>query len=134
MNRYLLSLVAMFLFAAGLSAQGSIKINEDGLIPDIMERFVEKNKAQSTLKGWRVQILSTRDRAEMDKTLKTFKYLYPNLVTIFRHEKPYYKILVGAFMTRLEAVRLKYILQRDYDHLYLAEDPRIRPEEIVGYY
>lgn len=109
-------------------------IKEGPLIGDMMERYVEINKSTPTLEGWRIQLLATTDRQKMETTRQNFQYRYPNIPVTWEHSRPYYKLRAGAFETKLEAIRLLYLLKKDYPSAYPAKDKNIRPEELVGYY
>ena len=92
----------------------NLVIEEDPLITQMVERYVESNKSKTNIEGWRLQILATTDRQKLDQVMETFRYLYPNISTNWVHNRPYYKLRAGAFLTKLEALRLKYLLQSEY--------------------
>lgn len=120
------------LFSLKTEAQ-NIQINADTTILSMMNRFAEINKSKSNLEGWRIQITATTDRQKLEGMKQTFQYRYPNISVDWVHSKPYFKLLAGAFATKLEALRLKYILEKDYPGIFLVKDRSIRPEELVGY-
>lgn len=99
-----------------------------------MERFAENNKSKSYVSGWRVQIMATPDRQRLESVKQSFQYRYPSVPVDWVHSAPYYKLRAGAFSTKLEALRLKYILERDYPGIYLVKDDAIRPRELIGNY
>lgn len=121
------------LFSIGMSGQ-SVQIEEEPAITKMMERFIELNKAKANVDGWRIQILATTDRQKLETVKQTFRYQYPNIPIDWVHSKPYYKLRAGAFSTKLEALRLKYILEQEYNGIYLVRDDAIRPEELIGTY
>jgi len=116
-----------------LSAQ-DIYVEEDEPIGQMMERFAELNKSRKFVPGWRVQILATADRSRLETVKQSFQYRYPNIPVDWMHNKPYYKLRAGAFSTKLEAMRLKFILEQDYPGIYLVKDDKIQPEELIGDY
>ena len=130
-----LYIVFFFVIAvtAGLSAQ-DVQYVEDPVVTKMMERFVAINKSKTHVEGWRIQILATTDREKLESTKASFQYLYPNVPIDWIHTKPYYKLRAGAFSTKLEALRVKHILERDYNDIYLVKDDMIRPRELVGSY
>ena len=117
----------------GLTAQ-NVQIVEEPTITKMMDRFVEINKSKANIDGWRIQILATTDRQKLETVKQTFRYQYPNIPIDWIHSKPYYKLRAGAFATKLEALRLKYILEQEYSGIYLVRDDAIRPEELIGTY
>lgn len=127
-------LLLCFIFASiSLSAQ-NVQINEAPAITRMMEAFVNQNKEQASVDGYRIQILATTDRQRVEDVKQGFRYRYPNIPIDWVHTKPHYKLRAGAFSTKLEALRLLYILKRDYPSAYLAKDRFIRPEELIGSY
>ncbi len=134
MIKLLLCFAALACAADAASAQGSINMKEDPVVKQMMDRYVQDNKARKTVDGWRVQIMATPDRQNLDRTLQSFQYRYPNLSADWVHHNPYYKIRVGAFATRLEAMRLLHILRPDYPGAYLVSDNQMKPAELLGNY
>ncbi len=130
---YLLGILVTMAIANPAQAQ-NIQITEDPLIAKMMERFVEINKARTSVEGWRIQVLATTDRQKLEVTRQNFQYRYPNIPIDWVHSKPYYKLRAGAFVTKLEALRLKHILERDYSGIYLVKDDNIRPSEFINTY
>ncbi|MCG8327841.1 MAG: SPOR domain-containing protein [Chitinophagales bacterium] len=129
--------IILLLFALGawtsIEAQ-NVLIEEDAPIGQMMDRFTELNKARSTVTGWRIQIMATPDRQRLENVKQSFQYRYPSIPVDWVHSAPYYKLRAGAFATKLEALRLKYILEQDYPGIYLVKDDAITPRELIGRY
>ena len=111
-------------------AQGVTELVEPK-VGQLMQHFVEQNKSKTTVAGWRIQILATTDRQNMEAALRRFQNLYPSIPVDWLHAKPYYKIRAGAFATKREALRILYILKSDYPGAYPVQDNKIRPEELL---
>lgn len=133
MKKLLYSITFILGLTGAVSAQ-SININEDAAVAQLMNRFVEINKSTVSVDGWRIQILATTDRYKMENAKQQFQFRYPNLVVNWVHEKPYYKLRVGAFESKLDATRMLYILKQDYPGAYPAKDRNIRPQELAGFF
>ena len=129
--------IILLLFALGawtsIGAQ-NVLVEEDAPIGQMMDRFTELNKARSTVTGWRIQIMATPDRQRLENVKQSFQYRYPSIPVDWVHSAPYYKLRAGAFATKLEALRLKYILEQDYPGIYLVKDDAITPRELIGRY
>jgi hypothetical protein len=102
------------------------------MITQMVERYVENNKSKTNIEGWRLQILATTDRQKLEQVMETFRYLYPSIATNWVHNRPYYKLRAGAFLTKLEALRLKYVLQTEYPGSYPVKDQDIKPAELMN--
>jgi hypothetical protein len=124
-----------FLFLGSLTLQAqNVLIEEDAPIGSMMERYAELNKARARVTGWRVQIMATPDRQRLESVKQSFQYRYPSIPVDWVHSSPYYKLRAGAFASKLDALRLKYILEQDYPGIYLVKDDRIAPRELIGRY
>jgi len=115
-----------------LVAAQNVQIKEDPLIAQMMSKFIESNKAQKTVEGWRIEILATTNRQEMESAMQNFQYRYPDLSVDWLHDNPYFKLRVGAFATKIEATRMLHILKKDYPSAYRILDNKMRPEELLN--
>ena len=115
-----------------VAAAQNIQIKEDPLIAQMMSKFIEANKAQQTVEGWRIEILATTNRQEMESAMQTFKYRYPDLSVNWFHDSPYFKLSVGAFASKIEATRMLHILKKDYPGAYRILDNKMKPEELLN--
>ena len=97
----------------------------------MMDRFTEINKSKTFIEGWRIQLLATSDRQRVESAKLKFQSLYPNIFADWKHSAPYYKLRAGAYASKLEAIRMLYVLKRDYPTAYPAKDNSIRPAELV---
>lgn len=131
MGKILLTIITLITIHTTFFAQ-NIQLKEEPGIAQMMQRFVAINKSLSTIDGWRVQILATPDRQKLESTRQVFQYKYPNITVDWVHTNPWYKLYVGAFDSRLSAVRLQSLLQRDYPNAYLVRDNTIKPADLLG--
>ena len=134
MSRLHFLFLVLLLSWCSLGNAQDVQIFEEPMITRMMDRFVEINKSKANVDGWRIQILATTDRQKLESVKQSFRYQYPNVPIDWIHSKPYYKLRAGAFSTKLEALRLKYILEQEYSGIYLVRDDAIRPEELIGAY
>ncbi len=120
----------LFICSADISAQ-NISIIEPPLLKDLLERHVELNKQREFVKGWRVQILATTNRIELEKSMNNFNLYYPEIPVNWVHEKPWYKLRAGAFSTKLETAKLMFELKERYPGAYPTKDSQVRPNELM---
>lgn len=132
MKKFLL-IIPCLLLAVGIMAQ-TVQVKMDPIISDMLEQYTANNKATNTVDGWRVQILATTNRERLESVQQSFRYHYPNIPVDWEHDRPYYKLQAGAFSTKRDALRLKYILSREYEGLYLVRDDAIVKSELLNYY
>ena len=88
--------------------RAGVKINQTEAVKDAMRKQVEDNGSR-TLNGYRVRIFFDNKqtaRVESEETLKRFESMYHDVVAYRTYANPYFKVTVGDFRTRSEAVKL----------------------------
>jgi hypothetical protein len=80
-----------------LASQSNVKIKSSPAINQLMEKYKSYCTAESNVKAWRIQIITTDDRREMELAQTTFKNMYPNINYDWRHVAPYYQVRVGYY-------------------------------------
>lgn len=124
-------LVNTFLGALSLTAQ-EVQINEDPAAGQMFQAWVRANRANPRIAGWRVQLMSTTDGQKIDEAKKRFRQLFPDVPADWVHERPYYKLRVGAFHSRAEALAFIAATLRDsYPGAYPAQDENIHPRDFL---
>lgn len=85
-------------FCSNISGQKkNINIHTSPSIDKMMERFITNGKANETIKAWRIQIVTTDDRREMEAAKTNFSAMYPGMNIDWKHVAPYYQVRVGYF-------------------------------------
>ena len=88
--------------------RADVKINQTSAVRDAMRSQVGSNGSR-TLSGYRVRIFFDNKqtaRVESEETLKRFESMYHDVVAYRTYANPYFKVTVGDFRTRSEAVKL----------------------------
>ena len=75
------------------------------------------NKKDGIL-GWRVQLTFKSTKEEIKKTRVNFIKLYPEIPTYLTYDPPYYRICVGNFRTKNEALKLNNFIRKNYVEAY----------------
>ena len=94
--KYMIMLFCFF-FASHLIGQGEVNISTSPTISNMMDQFTSKNKSEETIKGWRIQIITTNDRRKMESARGKFASIYPDVEVKWNHVAPYYRVKVGAY-------------------------------------
>lgn len=116
-------------FASNLWAQ-EVQLNEDPKVTQVMKAWINTNRTQPKMEGWRVQIMASTDRVQVEKGRTQFRTEYPDVVANWIQEQPYYKLRVGAFRTKQEA--LAFISQlTGWPGAYPAKDANIHPRDFL---
>jgi hypothetical protein len=108
-----LKLAFMAIFLMVLSPVRA-QLVEDPQITYLMERWIDFNKEHQEIRGWRIQIMASIDRRQMESARRTFENRYPEYPVIFVHNAPYFHLKVGAFISMQKAQAFLRKLQEDY--------------------
>ncbi len=120
---------AFFCLLARLSAQ-EVQVNEDPKITALYKIWTNNNRAMGKIDGWRVQIMASTDRMQVESSRSRFRVEYPDVSAEWVHEPPYYKLRVGAFRSKHEA--LAFIPQlRGWPGAYPIKDSAIHPRDFL---
>lgn len=123
------SLFAFFGFCQNTFAQ-EIQLNEDPKVAQLFRNWTNNNRANPRMEGWRVQIMATTDRQQADDARNSFRQQHPGVPAEWTHEKPYYKLRVGAFRNKLEAEAFIATLS-GFAGAYPAKDANIHPRDFL---
>lgn len=90
-------------------ATAQVNITEESKITQLMNQYKSNNAQKSIVRAWRIQILTTSDRREMEEGIKKFDMLYPDAKYTWEHNPPYYQVRTGAYELKedLEATLLE---------------------------
>lgn len=126
-----MKLVKVFFFLAGIAcfpiaAQGQeIQTLDEPLVHQLVETWIAANQSGTGISGWRVQVMATTDRRQVEDGKTQFLTLFPDVPADWTHEKPYYKLRAGAFHTRQEARAFIAMISDAFPGCYPAKDPAI---------
>ena len=85
-----------------------VNVRQSGDIADSMREHVAAN-SKRTISGYRVRIFFDNKqtaRVESENTLKKFNGLFPDVMAYRIYANPYFKVTVGDFRTKSEAMAL----------------------------
>ena len=114
-----------------VGAQGEITVETPAAVARMLEHYTATNKGRTQVDGWRIQLIATPDRRKMENALARFRGLYPGIWADWIHAKPYYKVRVGAYATKLDAMRTLYAIRDDYPDAYPTRAV-LRPQELAN--
>ncbi|MBL4593949.1 MAG: SPOR domain-containing protein [Flavobacteriales bacterium] len=99
--------------------------NTDSLITIIKDSRIEKlNKTYKDsykLKGYRIQIYSGNKKQPANQARSTFLKIYRKKKAHMKYEQPYYKVRVGDFKTKLEALKFKKDLTKHFPNCFIVK-------------
>ena len=123
--------ILLLLFFCSLEINAQVSVTEDGAVRQLFDRYVANNKSTQLVTGYRIQLIATTDRIKMEEEMERFVATYPDVAVDWIHSKPYYKLRVGAYATKLEAFPPLYRIKKDFPGAYLAKDNSINVKELA---
>ncbi len=87
----------LLLLNSALLSQSNIKINTSNSLDRYMQQFINNGKTNENIKAWRIQIITTDNRREMEQAIDRFKNMYPDISMDWKHLAPYYQVRIGHY-------------------------------------
>lgn len=107
-----------------MGSKAGVKITQTDMVASAMRRQVAENESRA-LSGYRVRIFFDNRqtaRVESEETLKRFESLYHDVVAYRTYANPYFKVTVGDFRTRSEAVRLLERIKGSFPSAFVVKE------------
>jgi hypothetical protein len=115
-----------------ISTTGKLNIVQDPAIDTLMSRYILINENLKTenlhygMWGHRIQIYASSNRNARDEANKAnaeFLEKFPDLVSYILYAKPgYFKVRVGDYRTKTEAMSQFLIISKEFPDAYLVPD------------
>ncbi len=86
-----------------------------------IDKLNETYKSSYELKGYRIQIYSGNKKQPANQARSTFSRLYRKKKAHMKYEQPYYKVRVGDFRTKLEALKFKNELIKHFPNCFIVK-------------
>ena len=103
------------------SAWSHLTINSDSNIEELLTIQKEESIRKGGIDGYRVQIYQgNKDEAYQIKS--RFLSFYPNQSAYVTFQTPDFKVRIGDFRTRSEAIKLKYEIKNKFSNPFIVED------------
>lgn len=111
-----------------------LQVNQDPRLNDLLIRHIQKNKSIRGMEGYRVEIffgsdVDARKKAETKKV--EFLSRYPDIAAYVKYEAPNFRLRVGDFRTKNEALKLYKKVKTDFPVAFIVSDeinfPLLKP-------
>ena len=101
---------------------GSVHIYDDPAINEIL--YAKKDLAPDDwqLSGFRIQLYMGADRKQALAIKAEMLTMYPGTPIYMDYEQPYFKIRIGDFRNRFEAIKLFHDLQAKFKNISIVPD------------
>jgi hypothetical protein len=105
--------------------EGVVNIVQDIKLDILLSRHLESNKKLSGVPGFRIRIFSQSGhnaRANANQVRGEFLRRYPDMEGYLTYDAPNFKVYVGDFRTRSEALKFYKRLVRDFPSAFIIAD------------
>ena len=97
-----------------------ITVIEDKRIPKLVDEYI--GTLETGVPGSRVQIFFTAKKNQALETKTTFMETFPDYVVIVDYDPPNFKVLAGAFRTKLQAEKLLKLVRDKFPGSFIVKD------------
>ena len=116
--------------------KGSVVILQDAAIREVMQDYAKAKEEEKVFSGYRIQIYfgtghAARKKATdiRNKSITDFKNQEPHLI----YQAPYFKVRIGDFRTRSEALKIMNDVKAIYPGAFIVKDyidfPKLKNDE-----
>jgi hypothetical protein len=135
----LLPLIFIFLIAGNLCAQisgakfiqdvqspvnsGSVTILQNDEIARLVDRHLYEESKKKGIVGYRIRVFSNSGslaRKEGEGVMSEFIQKYDDIKTYFNFDSPFYRLYVGDFRTRSEAMKCLKKIEHDFPDAFIV--------------
>ena len=100
-------------------------LHQESGIENLIEKYRTYQEKQEVTDGYRIQITYTTDREEVFKSKAKLYREFENVPSYIEYDQPNYKLRLGDFPTRLEAMAALQEVIKLYSGAFIVKD-RIR--------
>jgi hypothetical protein len=119
-------LVILMIVATSLRAQeGKVIINADPEVDQLVTLHKEHNQVYPYVQGYRIQLFKDSGNDALNaahQMMEKFKKQFPDLNVYLSFKEPYYRVRVGDFRTRIEALDRLQDIKRKYRSVWIIKD------------
>lgn len=107
-----------------LLKESGVEVNRSSSVEAAFPLYLQKNAAKK-LNGFRIRIFFDNKqtaRAQSEEVEKLFAEQFPQYPVYRTYTNPYFKVAVGDFRTKSDAMRVLEVIKRDYPKAFIIKD------------
>ncbi|WP_372473751.1 SPOR domain-containing protein [Capnocytophaga sp. ARDL2] len=120
MKDYLKLVPFVFLTFSTLTFAQETSISKPNQLDLLISKKFKTNNSFSIYPNFSIQIASS-EKDEAEKNYKNFSKVYPNEEATIIYNQPHYKVVVGNFRNKIEAVSFLYTLKKEYPNAFVVK-------------
>ncbi len=117
-------IIVVFVLFTGLSNAQNSSYN-DSRLDSLLKLHIAYNAVFASMPGYRIQIFmeSGNDALEnAEEIVSSFQDKYSDIPAYITFGEPYYRVRIGDFRTRLQAIKFLDKIQRHYPQAWVVKD------------
>jgi hypothetical protein len=116
------------LTGASFAQQGRVLMSDSTNTNHLLEVYKQINEARKSIPGYRVQIHFGGEREKAKEVKSKFLSQYHQVQAYESYQSPNFRVRVGDFRTRLEAINFQKKISANFPAAYVVQDLVSLPE------
>lgn len=104
---------------------GKSKVIQSDNIKLVFNKYIEYNERQNSCQGYRIRIYSDSGNTARESAKKSkadFLKLFPETESYLKYDQPNWKILVGDFRTKSDALKFLKLISESFPSAFIVKD------------
>jgi len=113
------------------NSEGNIQFIQSDSLKNLVLKHIVKNRKQNGIPGYRIRIFSDvgrNARSNSEKVKTEFYEKYSGIPVYRKYDSPYFKVYVGDYRTKIEALKCLKKIRSDYPGAFVVPDRINYPE------
>jgi len=114
------------------AGQGVVTVHQDHRLDDLLNAHKVYSLRHPGVSGYRIRIFSelgTHAREKWDMAKAQFYSRFPDISIYQEYKNPSYKIYVGDYRTKVDALKALEVIKRAYPNAFIVPDRINRPKK-----
>ncbi|RLD89680.1 MAG: hypothetical protein DRJ09_06245 [Bacteroidetes bacterium] len=125
MKRVFLTVIFMAIMVMANAQQGNVVVKADPRVDSLIAMHAAHNQAYPFVEGYRIQVFKDSGNDALDAArdiMDQFHEDFPDIPAYLSFQEPYYRVRVGDFRTRLEALEQLENIKRKFRNVWVIKD------------
>lgn len=112
-------------------SDGNIRFSQPDSLHNLILKHIAANRQQKGIPGYRIRIFSDLGMDARQKSAQTktaFYEKYPDIPIYREYDSPYFKVYVGDFRTKIEAIKCLKRIKPNFPSAFVVPDQINYPE------
>ena len=112
----------LFLTSLGFGLCQIAKAQSNQQMEELVNKHVSINSSKKTMQGFRIQVYSGQERTKATELKNSLLNQYPDFASYLLYQQPYFKVRIGDFKTRLDALKLLDQVKTNFSVAFIVRD------------